>query len=459
MQREERQQDQDGVVADENQLLDPQTHSSRLGFILVFIIICTVAALPLVLQNGGMGLFVLIYLGASVLWIFSASRVPSLSLPAIVTLAVLLRIAFMFADPSLSGDVYRYRWDGRTSVAGINPYASAPAASPEASRPVWFGRINHAEIPTIYPPVAQLLFFLWARGIDTLAFWRLMLLGFDLVTILIIAALGGRRTALVYAICPLVLVEGFWSAHLEVAVTAALLLSVGALLRRREIPAALACALAIGLKITPVAIVPVMIREARRRWKFAAVLIASVLAPLLPFLGHPLMPGASDYARRWSFNSPLFQFVRWVLVRESVASQLKNAFTAIKDSAGLEMIAPMVYAHLYPDYLARLLLGIVWLVGLSVLTIRVRPLVDAAAEAFVLLIVLSPTIHPWYLLPLLPLALIADRPEFTLLAIMAPASYLLYLSPEVQPLVFLLCYGVPILGWVVARRRAVQTVV
>ena len=40
--------------------------------------------------------------------------------------AALLRLAFVVQTPTLSGDVYRYIWDGRVQAAGVNPYRYTP---------------------------------------------------------------------------------------------------------------------------------------------------------------------------------------------------------------------------------------------------------------------------------------------------------------------------------------------
>jgi hypothetical protein len=81
----------------------------------------------------------------------------------------------------------------------------APAL--ERLRTSWHGLINHPEIRTIYPPAAQGLFALWTIAGGSLLVWRLILLAFDLATLRIL----GARSAWLWATCPLVVVEGFWS--------------------------------------------------------------------------------------------------------------------------------------------------------------------------------------------------------------------------------------------------------
>ena len=70
-----------------------------------------------------------------------------------------VRAPWLFAGLSLSDDAWRYLHDGRAQLAGVNPYRYPPAA---AEARVYAGpeydRINHRDLPTIYPPGAQWIF-------------------------------------------------------------------------------------------------------------------------------------------------------------------------------------------------------------------------------------------------------------------------------------------------------------
>ena len=65
-----------------------------------------------------------------------------------------------WGEPMLSDDVYRYVWDGRVQLEGVHPYRYAPVdpALGTLRDAHVFPRINHPEVPTIYPPLAQSLF-------------------------------------------------------------------------------------------------------------------------------------------------------------------------------------------------------------------------------------------------------------------------------------------------------------
>jgi hypothetical protein len=82
-----------------------------------------------------------------------------LGLRAALSLAAVAGLALVLAPSVLSDDLYRYLWDGRVLRAGFDPYAFAPSDPALAAlRDEHWAHINHPQIPTIYPPIAQGLF-------------------------------------------------------------------------------------------------------------------------------------------------------------------------------------------------------------------------------------------------------------------------------------------------------------
>jgi len=75
------------------------------------------------------------------------------------------RLIFIIAIPALSDDYFRFIWDGKLFVNGINPYLSIPseiintdlAKTAGLSQELYKG-LNSPEYFSVYPPVNQLLF-------------------------------------------------------------------------------------------------------------------------------------------------------------------------------------------------------------------------------------------------------------------------------------------------------------
>ncbi len=82
-------------------------------------------------------------------------------LPVILVFGVLFRLAVLPAPPSLSTDMYRYVWDGRLTMHGINPYRWTPNAQTLRSLrdPIW-EKMEYKPYQTIYMPVSQAFFAL-----------------------------------------------------------------------------------------------------------------------------------------------------------------------------------------------------------------------------------------------------------------------------------------------------------
>src|SRR5246127_2983463 len=126
-------------------------------------------------------------------WLVFRRRVfPSKTLWIIFIGAVLFRVLFLPLDPPrLSTDIYRYIWDGRVQGSGINPYLYLPV-DPRLSGlrdSAIYPHINRKEYArTIYPPVAQMFFFVATRVTQSVPGFKSIFIGIDLITILLIAA-------------------------------------------------------------------------------------------------------------------------------------------------------------------------------------------------------------------------------------------------------------------------------
>jgi hypothetical protein len=347
--------------------------------------------------------------------------------------AAALRLVAAAAPPSLSDDVFRYVWDGRVQAAGHHPYKFAPNDSMRAELrdPVVYPRINHPEIPTIYPPLAELLFAgLSFAGLGVTGF-KVALGLLDFGVVLALTALLGalslpRSRAILYAWNPLAIVETAGSGHMEPLGVVLLLLALVWLLEGKPTRAGAAFGAAIQAKLLPLLLVPVFVR----RMKTGAVLltIGVVVALNAPYAirGPAFGGGLLAYAHRWEHGSAFFPAVRACFERADLAPHLKAAIAWMQSRWGSAdaRLWDLLYGAVWPEELARIAvfgLAVGWAIAQSF-----RP-IDAAREARLVLggaILLAPAFHPWYVLWVLPLAAAGPSRGWLLLGALVPLQYL-----------------------------------
>jgi alpha-1,6-mannosyltransferase len=231
------------------------------------------------------------------------------TLVIIVVFAIAARCSVLFSAPTLSTDVYRYVWDGRVEGAGINPYRyipSAPQLAPLRDTEI-YPYINRADYaPTIYPPAAQILFFLVTRVSGSVLWMKAVMTGFDLLNcwaILKLIAVAGmpRERLLLYAWHPLIVWEFAGNGHVDAAMILFVLLALISRTQNRDAWTGLFLGLGTLTKLFPVVLVPAV----ARRWNFKlpASMLATVAAAYLPYLrvGSRVLGFLPGYAREEGF--------------------------------------------------------------------------------------------------------------------------------------------------------------
>jgi len=224
----------------------------------------------------------------------SADRRPALAL--ILGTAILLRLLALAAPVFLSDDINRYIWDGRVQAAGINPYRYIPA-DPDLARlrdEAIYPNINRNNYaPTIYPPVAQMLFLLANRVGETVLAVKLVFVVVEAVGIgallLILRAAGEpREHILLYVWHPLPIWEIAGSGHIDGVVVAFAAMALAAAVNGRRAWSGAALAAATLVKFFPLVLAPALWRPAKSNlgdWRWPAAFIAVIIAAYLPYIG------------------------------------------------------------------------------------------------------------------------------------------------------------------------------
>ena len=226
--------------------------------------------------------------------------------------AVVLRVAML---PILPGDdVWRCRWEGAIQLHGFNPYQLAPDAPVLAGlRDADWSRINHQNVPAIYPPLAELMFAALARGGVPVWGYKLLFALADLGVVALLRRLLVRRgsspdAAAWYAWNPLAVYVSAGGAHFDSLMVVAMMGAVCCLDLLPASPApepgaaawrtptmawisTLLLGIAIAFKAVPAALLPVWFFALGWRRALVTLPVALSLSPLLALLyGFPGVP-------------------------------------------------------------------------------------------------------------------------------------------------------------------------
>jgi alpha-1,6-mannosyltransferase len=359
-----------------------------------FLALLGIAALLLILTVIGLSqrqpdhaVFVIIALAQGVLyliavWLIMRGELPRRAVAAILAVAVMLRLIILLTPPFLSDDIYRYIWDGRVEAHGVNPYQYIPVDAHLAALrdETIFPNVNRSTYaPTIYPPIAEVIFLAVTRISESLTVMKAAMVMFEAVAVfailraLALAALAPSRI-LIYAWHPLPIWEFSGSGHIDAAVV--MFVALALLARQRRVPslvgAAVACAALV--KLFPAVILPALYR--RWDWKGPAVFAAVIMLAYLPFFG---------------VGTAVFGFLPSYVAEEGLKSGAGfYLWNLVKAALGLTDVGALPYIIFAMAVLAAL--------GLSVLF---APREDGryAARALLLAgaltILLSPH-YPWY---------------------------------------------------------------
>lgn len=311
------------------------------------------------------GIYVVAFLAWLLVWCFWRPFRGQLGL--LFGLAVAARL-LMFPFP-VGDDIPRYVWEGKIQNHGFDPYSLAPdAAELRHLRDANWEGINHKWSPGVYPPLAQLVFRATAAVSEDPRALKVVFLVADLVTLLLLAALGRvfglePRHLVLYGLNPLVLLYVAGEAHLDPLY---LVLLVAALLAAEKDRPGLAFVL-LGLsamgKLIALLFLPHFVCRRNVRW-----------LPLffLPFaLALPYASGLSGgvavlgtYVRTFYYNGFVFSLLRPLVGHVTAIGVSWSVFVALL--LGLVFLVPNVLRASY------------FTAGLLLLTM--------------------PTVHQWYFL-------------------------------------------------------------
>ncbi|RMB58615.1 mannosyltransferase [Dokdonia sinensis] len=283
---------------------------------------------------------------------------------AVAGLAILFRLVFIPAIPNLSQDFYRFIWDGRLLVQGLNPYLTTPLSYIDAGNfsivaqaqelYAGMGMLNGKHF-TNYPPVNQLLFSIAALVSSKSIVGSVMV--FRISTILadvgiiyfgkkLLERLGMKPYHIFwYALNPFIIIEMTGNLHFESVMLFFVVWSLYLLAQGKWVLSAIVLALSVSTKLIPLLLLPLFlqyfltegggIRKSHFRssypWGyrfresvknlprliyFYLIVILTVFLTFLPFLTGQFAEnfGASIalWFKNFEFNASVYYIIRWI---------------------------------------------------------------------------------------------------------------------------------------------------
>jgi alpha-1,6-mannosyltransferase len=321
---------------------------------------------------------------------------------------LLFRAVLVFSVPALSDDFYRFIWDGRLMASGYHPFANVPSFYIETPSaiigidPELFQKLNSKEYFTVYPPIAQFIFWLSVKVsphsiYGSMIIMKLIILGCEIGSIMLIAKLIKKfglplKNILLYALNPLVILELTGNVHFEAVMIFFILLSIWFLVSHQLIISSVAMACAICVKLIPLIFLPLLIRTIG--WKKSSVYFAiTALVTFLLFIplydAHIIIGFTKSlgyYFQKFEFNASIYYLVReWGFV---------------------------YYGYNIIQTVGWKLAGIAGILILIIAFIRIKKenldnldFITKAMWCLLIFFLFTTTLHPWYIIPVLALSI------------------------------------------------------
>ena len=270
---------------------------------------------------------------------------PRLSFNNLVGIAFIFRLIFLFATPNLSQDFYRFIWDGRMILEGLNPYLSLPETFIQnINYPIaevrelyaGMGELNGGHY-TNYPPLNQLCFLIAALFASKSIFGSILVLR----VLIILAELGifyfgkkllqalqlPKHNIFWYTLNPFIIIELTGNLHFESVMLFFFIWGMYLLQKRKWIWAGVLIGCSISVKLLPFFFLPLFFKvfihkksnlSLAKQWLqlivFNLIILVTVMVFFLPFLSENLILNYANSIGLWfgkfEFNASFYYLFR-----------------------------------------------------------------------------------------------------------------------------------------------------
>jgi hypothetical protein len=342
-------------------------------------------------------------------------------------LALLFRLLFIFAIPNLSQDFYRFIWDGRLILEGLNPYLYTPNELVDTSLGL-FPQMNtlcegmgalSAKHYSNYPPIHQLPFIIAAliskhSVLGSVVVLRLILISADLGILVFGKKLLKKlnkptRTIYWFILNPLVIIELTGNLHFEGLMLCFFIMSVYFIHSKKWHMAAVIMALSIAVKLVPILSLPLFMNKLGRRKSvlFYSITAAFFAMLFIPFFSFQFLENFSTTIGLWflnfEFNASVYYFLKGTLAYVNGVSLINSMGVIVVCVVTLQTSYLLLIRK---KETSEIILTILWILS---------------GYYFI-----STTVHPWYIISLLLLSVFTNYKFVLVWSYTLILSYLAY---------------------------------
>ncbi|XOV91934.1 MAG: glycosyltransferase 87 family protein [Bacteroidota bacterium] len=369
--------------------------ASRITSIIVFII--AIASIGLSIERYQSVVLMGAYFTAffCYLWMVRLER----NLTLLIGIGVIARLTLFFDVPHLSDDVFRFLWDGKLIELGINPFQFRPNELPTVD-PELYTLLNSQIHYTVYPPFNQALFWLAATtggnsyllGTNVLRFFLLLA---EIGSLFLLFKLSKQfhqptKIAAWYFLNPLVILEIVGNVHFEGFVIFFLLLMLYALTKNKFISGGIALGMAAAAKLIPLIFLPFLLLK--HQWRNGIIISGAAIAifflTIYPLFDIESLQGFQKslmlYSSKFEFNASIYFIIREIGWLIKGYNPIETWGPWLSFSTFLSIVLFSLYAASKDWNISK---SLFWIL--------------------IIYLLLATTVHPWYILTLLPLGLLS----------------------------------------------------
>lgn len=350
----------------------------------------------------------------------------------LIAFSFIFRLIFILAVPALSNDFYRFIWDARLMLRGVNPFEALPGEliNTQLGTKIDAGWILFEGMGTLqpdnyscYPPVNQFAFllgsFLTPNSITgSIVGIRLIIVLADLGIVFygkrLLQWLGlPVKNILIYVLNPLVIVELTGNLHFEGLMLLFIIIALYFLLSGRSNLSAVFFALGVSVKLIPLIFLPLLYKNLglKKLMVYASIVAAINILLFIPFMSPELLANFWSsldlYFRNFEFNASIYYVVRATAYEIVGWNIIQTAGPAL---AAISVFMVLLFALLPKNQLPHILISSMILV--------------LSFHYF-----LSTTVMPWYIVLILGLSVFYPQRFIILWSFTIILSYQAYSNP------------------------------